>query len=393
MHRGSTAFILALCVALTASSAGAEPGQPKKNSFRVVYNFAGTGSGASPFAGLTQDAEGNFYGTTIQGGGVNGAGTVFKLTPDETESVLYSFTDGSDGGIPYGGVVRDQEGNLYGTTSSGGQPQCNCGVVYKIDTAGHESVLHTFVGGADGATPYGSLVMDADGNLYGTTFDGGGTCNCGTVFKLAPNGKETVLHAFEGGADGANPYSSLIMDKRGDLTGATYQGGGAACNCGTVFTLRGHKESVLYVFTGGSDGAYPQTSLIQDKQGNLYGTTKFGGAFSGGTVFKLAPDNSETVLHPFSGGADGASPYAGLVADRDGNLYGTTQEGGVSDAGTVFKVAPDGSAESVLYAFTGGVDGDQPVAGLFLGAKSELYGTASAGGTNGFGTVFKVKDR
>jgi uncharacterized repeat protein (TIGR03803 family) len=388
MHRGLTTAFAAICASLAASPACA---QPAKSTFRVVFDFFGNASGANPFAGLIQDAAGNLYGTT-NAGGTNGAGAVFKLAPDGSESVLYSFANGSDGGIPDANVILDAQGNLYGTTTSGGIADCNCGVVFKIDTGGHESVLHAFQGGADGAISYGGLVMDADGNLYGTTFNGGGTCDCGIVFKLAPDGKETILHAFEGGTDGANPYSSLLLDKRGDLTGTTYQGG-TACHCGTVFKLHGRKESVLYAFTGGADGGFPQTSLVQDKQGNLYGTTKFNGAFSSGTVFKLAPDGTETVIHAFSAGADGAAPFAGLVADKDGNLYGTTQAGGVKNAGTVFKVAPDGSAESVLYAFTGGADGDQPFAALFLGAKNELYGTVSQGGTNGFGDAFTVKDK
>jgi uncharacterized repeat protein (TIGR03803 family) len=367
-------------------------------ALHVLYSFAGvSGDGASPFAGLVQDAAGNFYGTTVTGGNASGAGTVFKLAPDGTETVLYDFTDGSDGGIPYANLVLDGQGNLYGTTFSGGQPECNCGVVFKVTPDGQESVLHTFVGGSDGATPLYGLIFDKHGNLYGTTSAGGGaSCNCGTVFELAPDGTETIVHSFAGGSDGSDPEAGLLIDKGGNLYGASYEGGDATCNCGTIFKIdRSHSESVLYAFTGltKGDGAYPQTSLVTDKLGNLYGTTKFGGTNNGGTVFKLAPDNTETIVHSFTGGGgDGAAPYVGLVADRRGNLYGTTQQGGGADAGTVFKITAEGQ-ESLLYSFTGGTDGDQPFDALILAGKNELVGTAAGGGAQGFGTVFQMKAR
>ncbi|HLY06343.1 MAG TPA: choice-of-anchor tandem repeat GloVer-containing protein [Rhizomicrobium sp.] len=371
-------------------------GGAQAKGFKVVYNFAGGTDSAVPEAGLIEDTAGNFYGTTTSGGA--GAGTVFKLAPDGSETVLYSFTDQSDGGIPYGNLVRDQNGNIYGTTNSGGSFPCNCGVIFKIDSSEQQTVLHAFLGGSDGAFPYGGgLIEDAQGNLYGATYNGGGAdCfdGCGTVFKLAPDGTETVLHAFAGGSDGANPWWGPVMDKHGNLYGATYAGGGSAvCSggCGTVYKIdSAGNESVIFAFPGGSGGAFPQTSLVMDRQGNLYGTTRFGGTANGGTVFKLAPDGTETVLHSFPGGSDGASPYAGLVRDGKGNLYGTTQQGGSADAGVVFKVTSTG-AETVLYSFGGGTDGDQPVAPLLIGADKKLYGTASEGGTNGFGTVFSLK--
>ncbi|HEY3636979.1 MAG TPA: choice-of-anchor tandem repeat GloVer-containing protein, partial [Rhizomicrobium sp.] len=205
------------------SSAG-QPGaaQPKKSAFNVIYNFAGS-DGGSPFASLVQDAAGNSFGTTIAGGAGTG-GTVFKLAPNGSETVLYAFTDGTDGGIPYSRLVQDQAGNLYGTTFSGGFHTCNCGVVFEISPSGQETVLHTFLGGTDGATPYSGLTFDKKGNLYGTTNAGGGACNCGTVYKIAPDGTETILHDFAGGSDGAFPFynSQVTVDRRGNLYGVTY---------------------------------------------------------------------------------------------------------------------------------------------------------------------------
>jgi uncharacterized repeat protein (TIGR03803 family) len=291
--------------------------------------------------------------------------------------------------------VLDAQGNLYGTASAGGSFPCNCGVVFKVTPTGQETVLHAFLGGSDGAVPVGGLIFDKHGNLYGTTSAGGTDCNCGTVFKLAPDGTETILHSFTGGNDGSKPEAALLRDKQGDLYGASYEGGDATCNCGTLFKIDSSGgESVLHAFTGFAhgEGAYPETSLVVDKQGNLYGTTKFGGTNNGGTVFKLSPDNTETILHSFTGGADGAAPYTGLVIDRRGNLYGTTQQGGGADAGTVFKISSAGD-ESVLYGFSGGVDGDQPYASLILNGKKELLGTATQGGSHGFGTVFAVKSK
>ncbi|HEY1612936.1 MAG TPA: choice-of-anchor tandem repeat GloVer-containing protein [Rhizomicrobium sp.] len=364
---------------------------PKKTKFTVLYSFEGNStSGGSPFSSMIQDKAGNFYGTTTTGGTV-GVGTVFKLAPDGTETVLHAFSDGSEGGIPFGGLVADSKGNLYGTTYSGGQPSCNCGVVFKVDTAGNESVLHTFLGGTDGATPYDTLILDKQGNLYGTTTEGGGACNCGIVFKLSPKGKLTVLHVFAEGSDGAFPFAGVTLDGQGNLFGATYQGGGT-CDCGTIYKIdSAGNESVLYAFTGNSiDAAYPEASLLMDKKGNLFGTTKFGGTSNGGTVFRLAPDLTETILHSFGAGSDGATAYAGVVADKKGDLYGTTINGGGHGVGMVFKLAPNGD-ETVLYNFANGNDGANPYGGLILGKKNAVYGTSAAAGVNGFGTVFEIR--
>jgi len=278
---------------------------------------------------------------------------------------------------------------------------------------GTETVLYTFRGGADGSLPAAGLVADTAGNLFGTTyFGGGGACGpgrCGTVFELAPTGSETVLYAFKGDRDGALPQGGLVADESGNYYGATSQGGASAS--GTVFKLAPDgTETVLHVFKGGKDGYYPAGDLTADNKGNLYGTTEFGGHmdvsecnYDGcGTVFEIKPGGTKTGLHAFRGGNDGIEPTAGVISDGNGNLYGTTSGGGgvncATGCGTVFKIGPDGT-ETVLYAFQGGSDGSEPVAGLTMDIGGNVYGTTSYGGaggancpegTLGCGTVFKV---
>jgi uncharacterized repeat protein (TIGR03803 family) len=389
----------------------------------VLYSFTGTnGDGAFPVAGLTLDTAGNLYGTTENGGQcVSGCGTVFKIDPSGKETVLYSFTGmNGDGRDPVAGVIIDNAGNLYGTTKEGGSTQCadtfGCGTVFKLDPSGHETVLYSFTGmNGDGANPVAGLTFDTAGNLYGTT-ENGGQCvsGCGTVFKLDPSGKETVLYSFTGmNGDGANPVAGLNLDTAGNLYGTTENGGQCVSGCGTVFKIdpSGY-ETVLYGFTGmNGDGANPAAGLIVDSAGNLYGTTLGGGSASGGTMFKLDPSGHETVLYSFTGtNGDGANPAAGLIMDSAGNSYGTTQFGGVTSCyasfgsppgcGTVFKVDPSGH-ETVLYSFTGtNGDGANPAAGLIMDSAGNSYGTTQFGGVTscyayfganpGCGTVFKV---
>jgi uncharacterized repeat protein (TIGR03803 family) len=280
-------------------------------------------------------------------GGASGCGVVFKLSPDGTNyQVLYSFTGGSDGQNPFGGVVGGSGGKLYGMTRYGGAS--GCGVVFKLSPDGtNYQVLHTFTGG-DGCYPYGDgLFADSAGTLYGMTdFGGSGLCTypsgpgCGVVFKLSPDGTNyQVLHSFTGGSDGDHPaVGFLIAGSTGTLYGAASGGGGGAPGHGVVFKLSpdGTNYQVLHTFTGGSDGDRP-TNLIADRVGNLYGTTNSGGASGRGTLFKLSPDGSNyQVLYSFTGGSDGLNPFGGLIADRAGNLYGTTFFGGASNLGTVF---------------------------------------------------------
>ena len=375
--------------------------------FKILYSFAGGNDGSFPHAGLIRDAAGNLYGTTYDGGGPNcypfGCGTVFRIAPDGTETVLHSFAGGSDGAEPWDRLVRNGDGNLYGTTIIGGGGACDngggCGTVFRIAPDGKESVLHSFAGGTDGAYPYAGLVRDAKGNLYGTTESGGtGYYGCtdgfgsGTIFKIAPGGGEKVLHSFTGSPDGCQPYGQLIIDKAGNLYGTTSFGGQSSCppvSCGTVFKLAPDgTETVLYSFGTAPDGEIPESRLIMDANGNLYGTTVYGGAMGGGTVFEVAPDGTETVLYSFCSKADcadGDSPYAGLYRDRKGNLYGSAAYGGNTSCGDgagcglVFRLAPDGT-ETVIHAFAGGSDGNFPAGDLIRGRGGHFYGTAGSGG-------------
>jgi uncharacterized repeat protein (TIGR03803 family) len=268
---------------------------------KVLYTFLGGSDGSLPsWAGLVRDTKGNLYGTTMWGGGSGcsgfGCGTVFKVTSNGTETVLYRFTGGVDGGLPEAGLVIDPQGNLYGTTSIGGSD--GVGTVFEVTPTGTEKVLHSFTDSPkDGASPYAGLVRDASGNLYGTTF-GGGPC-CGTVFEVTSSGKEKTLYNFAGGSDGSSPWAGLVRDAKGNLYGTTYQGGGSGCKgpgCGTVFQITpAGKETVLYRFTGGTDGGLPMAGLIRDGHGNLYGTATSGGDPSCsanaacGVVFEVTP--------------------------------------------------------------------------------------------------------
>jgi uncharacterized repeat protein (TIGR03803 family) len=375
-------------------------GDVHASKLRVVYTFAGGTDASEPGGALIRDAQGNLYGTTLSGGAY-GDGTVFKVARDGTETVLYSFAGGSDGMWPDGVLVRDRSGNLFGTTYLGGAS--SDGTVFKLSADGSESVLHTFTG-ADGAFPSG-LIEDNEGNLYGTAAEGGdlqgcGGLSCGVVFEVAADGTETALHTFIGGSDGADPAGSLIMDNSGNLFGTTVRGGGSGCannlgvGCGTVFKLAPDgSETILYTFSG-PDGAYPQSNLIWDAAGNLYGTAEAGGPGGEGAVFRLAPDGVETVLYSFTGGSDGGFPYAGVIADSAGNFYGTTYYGGSSGVvgdGTVFKLLPDGR-EKVLHAFTGGADGSNPLGGLLADKTGHMFGTTQGGGTNNTGVVFKINE-
>lgn len=316
---------------------------------------------------------------------------MFVLVPAaaaQTFTLLHQFKSGPGGINPAAGVVLDAKGNLYGTTFNDGA--FASGTVFKMSPAGKEKVLYNFTGmGGDGAFPeYGTLVRDSSGNLYGTTF-GGGIYNqfclfaCGTVFKVDASGKETVLYKFTGtGGDSYGPWAGLVRDSAGNLYGTTFYGG--AYGVGTVFKLDSTgKETVLHSFDG-SDGGYPWAGLVRDGKGNLYGTTLFN------TVFKLDRTGTLTVLYSFSGQSDGRSPRAPLVRDSAGNLYGTTYSGGTAGYGTVFKLTAQGQ-ESVLYSFTGGADGRKPRnSALVRDSAGNLYGTTGEGGSSAFGVVFKL---
>lgn len=413
------------------------PADPVPNGAKekVLFAFPGGKQGGDPSAKLIFDSAGHLYGTTVEGGGSNTncpfswCGAAFELTATSsgkwTEGVLRDFTLGNKGGaVPASDPILDSAGNFYGTTMEGGA--FGAGVVFKLMriASGHwkEIVLRSFKGGKDGGSP-GSLIFDQAGNLYGTASEGNGVgCGgfgCGLVFKLTPTPhgkwKESVLHAFSGGSDGGNP-SGLIFDAAGNLYGTTVYGGGGNCDgvgCGVVFELvpgSGGKwrEKVLHAFT--SDGAYPYSGVTFDAAGNLYGTTNSGGdrrdcqGFGCGVVFKLTLTSNgkwtESLLHTFTGGKDGANPNGGVIFDAAGNLYSTAYLGGITNCfgggygcGVAFKLTPTSNGEwkeIVLHSFTGGDDGGNPQSGLTLDAKGHLYGSTNWGGADGWGVIFEL---
>jgi uncharacterized repeat protein (TIGR03803 family) len=394
---GSAVMLMAaVVVSLTAQA----------QTFTLLYQFTGGADGGRPLGGLVEDGAGNFYGTTSAGGLVGGTckplqgcGVVFKLDPSGKQTVLYSFTGLADGEIPNGGLILDWAGNLYGVTSGGGLtggtctlPQ-GCGVVFKLDTAGtNYTVLYSFKGGADGSGPQGSLVLDTAGNLYGAT-QGGGASMFGTIFKLDTSLTETVLYSFTGMADGSGPLGSLVLDVAGTFLYGTTPG--------TVFKVDATTgaETVLHSFTGDAGGGTLRAGVILDPAGNLYGTASAGGALNClggqnnkvgcGLVFKVNPSGMETEFN-FTKGGD--YPVAGLVRDTAGNLYGTTQFTGPHAGTSALLFKMDGyGAETVLWTFSGGgLDRSNPQGSLDMAASGKLHGATASGGSYGAGTVFEL---
>jgi uncharacterized repeat protein (TIGR03803 family) len=383
---------------LVLVSAAASPVQAQ--TFTVLHSFKGAPDGSVPWSTLVPDPAGNLYGTTSIGG--DGYGTIFQINTAGKLKILHRLK-ANEGGTPYAGLLRDPEGNLYGTTTAYGA--YDNGTVFKLDKAGRLKVLYSFKGGSDGWEPRATLIRDKKGNLYGTTLYGGQPgCNCGIVFKVDSTGKETVLYAFgKYFGDGEWPFAGVIMDSAGNLYGTTGIGGshrGSACietGCGTVFRLDpSGTETLLYEFNGGTDGANPLAALIRDQKGNLFGTAWNGGDlncnFGGGcgVVFKLDSNNKETVLYNFEATDGGGIPEAGLVRDAAGNFYGTAYGSGScgTGCGAVFKLDRNGK-ETVLHKFIGN-DGGQPLGTVAFDAKGNLYGTTSSYGKYNLGTVFKI---
>jgi len=378
-------------------------------TFTLLHKFTNGQDGAEPPTGVLPDATGNIYGVT-EFGGTFGYGTIFKLDATGKETVLHSFL-GGEGLWPVGGLIEDAAGNLYGTTLNGGTAEgggggCEhgCGTVFKRDRTGKQTVLYAFGGGTDGGQPNSTLIRDAAGNLYGTTSGGGsssGYCQyvhgCGVVFKVNRAGQETVLYTFTDLADGGFP-EGLVRDGAGNLYGTTYDGG--TFGNGVVFKLdKTGKLTLLYSFTGGSDSGDPRGIFLRDRSGNLYGTTYGVGSQGYGVVFKVDTAGKLTVLYSFTGGTDGQYPDT-LVSDKAGNLYGTAFGGGSGSGcyyggcGTVFKVDTSGN-ETVLHSFTG-ADGELPN-GLMMDGTGNLFGTTLGGGKgsgcsyyHGCGVVFKI---
>jgi uncharacterized repeat protein (TIGR03803 family) len=413
MHRNSLShskcsqFIRSLLAII--APVGLLAGAAFASSTQVIYSFAGGNDGEYLDTDLVMDKGGNLYGSTVQGGDF-GSGTVFQLAPSAggwTHTVLYSFTGGADGGEPYKGVTLDPQGNLYGTTVTGGSGSCEggCGVVFKLTKSGSnwtQSVLHAFTGGNDGSGPGSGLAFDSHGNLYGMT-PTGGAYGLGVVYQLHPEAAGTwklnVLHAFTGGNDGSSASAGrLIFDAAGNIYGVTTVGG--AHGDGVVFELTylqgAWRLLPLYAFRDQPDGALPYGGLIFDKAGNLYGTTYYAGANDVGTVYKLTHANGawrETVLYSFKGGTDGSSPISTLVMDEAGYLYGTTSDGGTSCAcGVIFKLAHNASGgwtETVPYRFPGAPGAGFAYNGMVAGPSGVFYGATTHGGTTNDGTIYE----
>lgn len=379
----------------------------------TLYDFPGTEFSYTTY-GLVFDSAGNLYGTSPYGGDY-GLGEVFELSPTEggdwTETTLHSF-DTSSEFISFSNLIFDGAGRLFGTSSSDGTS--GCGTVFALakNAAGvwNEKVLHNFKSTNDGCFPLGGLLADNDGNLYGTTQTGGSDGE-GTVFELSFKSGgfvEKILHSFSSRAGGQNPSGSLIMDAAGNLYGTTSSGGGGNCRCdGTVYELSpagGGRwtERVLWNMPAYDDGADPNAGVVFDSVGNLYGTTVDGGGGVGaGVVFELSPAGggawSSKVIHSFEeGGEDGFNPRGGLIFDAGGNLYGTTFQGGVGTGaqGTVFKLSPAAGgvwSETILFSFIPtALDGYNPTSNLIFDSSGNLYGTTNTGGTGNGGTVFEI---
>ncbi len=348
----------------------------------VVHALApGSGDGAVPYGGLLAAADGSLYALTYIGG-TNGLGAVLHIAADGTETVLHSFA-GTDGANPHGALIQGIDGAYYGVTAYGGD--YNHGVVFRITSDGTETVLHSFGSGAGAQDPYGSLLLASDGNFYGLSVHGG-AYGLGTVFRIAGDGSETVLHSFGAGTDGQTPFGSLIQGGDAQLYGMTTAGGDYGSGMAFAMTLAG-AETVLHSFGAGNDGATPEGSLIQATDGNFYGLTRDGGANGLGAAIRIASDGTEVVLYSFGSAGDGQNPFGDLLQGSDGNFYATTRSGGSQNDGAVVQLSSAGT-ESVVYSFTGGGDGDAPYGSLIERADGGLLGMTSDAGSGGGGTVF-----
>jgi len=386
-HRWKTACAIAL---LCTAAVIASPAQ----IFTNLVNFNGTNGVYPYYMALVQGTDGNLYGTTF-GGGANSGGTVFKVTPTGTLTTIYSFcAEGgcTDGYNPYAGLVLGTDGNFYGTTYAGGAN--DNGTVFQITAAGALTVLHSFSTNVDGAFPYSALIQATNGDFYGTTTEGGSNGTVfGTVFSITAQGTLTTLYNFPNGYTTAG----LVQATNGDFYGTTFDGG--TNHSGTVFRItEGGRLKTLYNFcsqTGCPDGANPLAGLIQATNGNLYGTTYQGGGGGGsgdGTVFSITPGGAFNTVLSFEG--SGASlPYAGLVQGNNGVFYGTTENGGNGGNGTVFSITSEGTL-TTLHTFSIAAGGYFPYGGLLQATNGTLYGTTVYGTTveNGpnDGTLFSM---
>jgi len=453
ISRWQTILAVAISLALTMTLIQAAHAQ----TYTVLHTFTGGVDGATPYGGLTWDGGANFYGTAAQGGytgtrcyniflaPANGCGTVFRLHRSGsswTFSTLYEFRGGSvDGNFPTASVTIAADGSLYGTTFAGddnGQLGCNvglqdigCGTVFNLRPPANacttalcswkESIIYAFgtTEGAGSGPGLGQLVFDQAGNLYGTNWNAPG--NVGTVFQLVPSGGSWMLGETYSGIGGPTYiFNGVTFDSAGNLYGASQRGlqygpycaGGRGVNgCGTVFQLiptdSGWNADILYTFTGGEDGKFPTAGLVADREGNLYGATSAGGAGSGGVVFELSPsggswtynliyslpngDPQQFCFQPIGdGGCSG--PWGTLLMDSAGNLYGASFANGAYQYGNVFELTLSNGSWTYtdLYDFTGGNDGANPIGPLILDGDGNIFGTTANGGADGYGVVFEI---
>ncbi len=343
----------------------------------TLHYFGANATGGQPHAALIQGIDGNYYGTTSEGG-LYDEGAVFIFNPSGGVTLLYSFTGGSGGANPYASVVQGGDGSVYGTTLGGGYDTVTnmfgSGTVFKISPTGVMTTLYSFLGGADGVNPTGSLALGTDGSLYGVTMYGG-THSYGNVFKITSSGDFTNLWSFTGGVDGKEPGAGVVPGGDGNFYGTT--GAGGSNGFGAVFEIDSAGAlAVIYSFTNGLDGAGPICPLLLGTDSNLYGTTTGGGSNSHGTFFKITTSGALTPLHSFLGTAYDSGPESGLVQGSDGSFYGTTQGGGSGGAGTAFRITPSGALTS-LYSFTNGLDGGGAEGGLVQGAETNFYARRS----------------
>lgn len=366
--------------------------------YSVLYAFQGGTDGSQPEASLVIDKTGTLFGSTEYGGSTTrcnnyseGCGTLFKVTPNGQETVLHAFTGGNDGAWPLAALVAGAKNTLYGTAWVGGMTGCytnyGCGTVFELKADGTFALLYEFQGGNDGANPWSPLLRARNGSYFGAT-NLGGQQGSGTIFALKRHGKEHVIFALPGGVGGANPQGNLVADPSGNLYGVTQHGGDASCGlssgCGVVFKLASKgKETVLHTFTY-TDGAYPQ-GLVMGGNGTVFGAAGLGGNeceeddLGCGSIFAIKPDGTFSLLYVFRGGSDGGVP-SNVIIDSNGILYGTAVVGGGScNCGTVFSLTQQGTL-TVLHTFAGGTDGSTPGYGVIEGRDGFLYGVTTYGG-------------
>ena len=407
-------FILSTATVLALGSVRQAAGQ----TFSVIHTFTGSADGSTPSSTMIVDQGGNLYGTAAYGGaqpGFLGSGVVFKLIRRNSSwvfSPLYTFQGGSDGAYPGATPAIGSNGSLYGTTSLGGNPGCpaggGCGTVYQLQPAARacrsalcpwtKTVLYRFSGGVDGGNPaYGQLVFDQLGNIYGTT-GGGGDVGSGVVYELAHTSggwQESVLHSFDGMGDGLEPQSGVVFDSQANLYGTTVRGGAQGNGTAYELTPSGAGWVISKQHDLANEGNSPYAGVILDQLGNVYGATALGGPGNGGSVFQLAPSGGQwisSIIGSFSPlGGQGLGATSSLTMDAAGNLYGTTGTDGAHGFGSVFKLVPQNGSwlQTTLYDFAGGSDGCNPGGGVTLAPNGHLYGTTEGCGA-GYGVVWEI---